>query len=364
MKLPFSISLPLVTIVLTTSMQLGCGTTEPTFTPWVLDDLHGEGGFSLRVPEFEVPAGHESQNCYFVQVPDLAGGQDFWVDHILTAINPGSHHVNVFRVKTIISLDPAMGTPTSLGDYSATVVEGADDYKNNPCWGSANWADWPLVANSQHAQLDELKTDWKLPDGVGIKLSPGEMLMVQTHYVNSNDQPTKFGAKVGINFYRRQQTDTPVEMGSLFATQQNIRICRSQPQVSFSGTCKFPGAVTVAAANGHFHKRGKRFKISAWDGTSIDHPAAASQFYESDDWNDPPMTTGLSVDSPANAGIWWDCDYQWAPPADFSCDDVDAKDPLKAGDCCYTFGGITDVGEHCNVFLYYYPKVDSNVFCL
>jgi len=23
----------------------------------------------------------------------------------------------------------------------------------------------------------------------------------------------------------------------------------------------------------------------------------------------------------------------------------------------------TDIGEHCNVFLYYYPRVDSDVFC-
>ncbi len=344
--------------------QLGCGgQSDPEFTPWVLEDLHGDQGFSLRVPEFEVPAGHESQNCYFVKVPDLDHGQDIWLERVLTAINPGSHHVNVFRVKTIIDLDPAKGTPTMLGDYPATVVEGGDDYKNNPCWGSSNWADWPLVSNSQHATIAEVETDWKMPEGVAIRLSPGEQLMVQTHYVNSNEQPTKYGAKVGINFYRRPGTDTPIEMGSLFATQQNIRVCASDPQISFSGTCKFPNAVTITAANGHFHKRGKRFRVSAWDGASIAHPPAASQFYESDDWNDPPMTTGMAVPAPASSGIWWDCDYQWQPPAEFSCADVNARDPLQANDCCYTFGGITDVGEHCNVFLYYYPKIDSDVFC-
>ena len=32
--------------------------------------------------------------------------------------------------------------------------------------------------------------------------------------------------------------------------------------------------------------------------------------------------------------------------------------------CLAGFGGNTDVGEHCNVFLYYYPKVDTDVFCL
>jgi hypothetical protein len=342
---------------------LGCH-TEAAFQPWELEDLHSQNGFSLRVPEFEVAAGHESQNCYFVHAPDIANGQEFWIDRVLTAINPGSHHVNVFRVKTIIGLDPAAGTPTRLGDYPATVIEGADDYAHNPCWASANWADWPLVANSQQAKVDQLKTDWKLPDGVAIRMTPGEMLMVQTHYVNTTDQPTKYGARVGINFYQRQQTTPPIEMGSLFATQQNIRICASQPNVTFSGTCRFPGQVTIAAANGHFHKRGKRFSIYPWDGKSIDHPTEASMFYESDNWNDPPMDTGLSVPAPANTGVWWDCEYHWQPPSDFSCDDVNAKDPLKANDCCYTFGGITDVGEHCNVFMYYYPKVESDIFCL
>lgn len=348
---------------LLTCAQLGCSSDEPSFTPWDLEDLHGVGGFSLRVPEFEVPAGHESQNCYFVKAPDLANGQDYWIDRVVSAINPGSHHVNVFRVKTIIGLDPAQGAPTKLGDYDATVVEGADDYKNNPCWNSSNWADWPLISNSQHANINELTTDWKLPEGVAIRVQAGEMLMVQTHYVNSEDQPTKFGARVGINFYQHPGTDTPIEMGSLFATQQNIRICRSRPDVTYSGTCKFPGNVTIAAANGHFHKRGAEFNIFPWDGQSTDHPDPSSMFYQSLAWDDPPMKTDLSVAAPPNGGIWWDCVYHWQEPSQFSCDDVDAKDPLKEGDCCYTFGGITDVGEHCNVFLYYYPKVESDVFC-
>jgi hypothetical protein len=244
------------------------------------------------------------------------------------------------------------------------VIEGSDDFKNNPCWGSANWADWPLIANSQQANIGELETDWKLPTDVAIRMFPGEMLMVQTHYVNSGEQPTKYGARVGINFYRRQAPEPPIELGSLFATQQNIRICATQPRVTYSGTCRFPGAVTIAAANGHFHKRGTSFSISAWDGRSADHPASDAMFYQSLDWNDPPMATNLAVSEPANSGIWWDCAYQWHQPTGFSCADVDAKDPLHENDCCYTFGGNTDLGEHCNVFVYYYPKVETDIFCL
>jgi hypothetical protein len=99
-----------------------------------------------------------------------------------------------------------------------------------------------------------------------------------------------------------------------------------------------------------------------WNGTDTTHPPPSAQFYESLQWNDPPMTTGLNVDVPSGGGVWWDCTYQWAPPLS-GCDVVNAKDPEKQGDCCYTFGGITDIGEHCNVFVYYYPKLSSDVFC-
>ena len=70
------------------------------------------------------------------------------------------------------------------------------------------------------------------------------------------------------------------------------------------------------------------------------------------------MTTGIDRPVPAGGGVWWDCAYQWHAPAS-GCDAVNAKDPEQAGDCCYVFGGNTDVGEHCNVFVYYYPKLST-----
>jgi hypothetical protein len=75
------------------------------------------------------------------------------------------------------------------------------------------------------------------------------------------------------------------------------------------------------------------------------------------------MRTNIDQVIPNGGGVWWDCHYQWKEPI-FGCETVDAKDPQHQNDCCYTFGGNTDVGEHCNVFLYYYPKVAAqDVFC-
>ncbi|MBI2375480.1 MAG: hypothetical protein HYV07_15905 [Deltaproteobacteria bacterium] len=318
----------------------------------------------MRVPEFEVPAGLEYQNCYFVQVPDLANGGDIWVSRVHTAINPGSHHVNVFRVRTIHDLGPEMADPVDLGGLPGKVTFG-NNVMTHPCWKSANWADWPIVANSQNSNPNDPYTDWTLPAEVALRMAPGEWLMVQIHYVNTTSQPTPYGGRVGINFHRFSGSATPTELGTLFATQQSIRVCRSNPTATYEGTCKFPtGQVRVTAANGHFHRRGEKFSIFAWDGTSETHPAESARFYESQAWDEPPMARDLDVAVPAGGGIWWDCQYRWREPVGITCAEVDAKDSSMANDCCYTFGGNTELSEHCNVFLYYWPKVEStDVFC-
>ena len=122
-----------------------------------------------------------------------------------------------------------------------------------------------------------------LPEGVAQKFRPGEVLMLQTHYVNASIQATPAGGEVRINFYKSKFAD-PIEMGTLFATQQSIRICQpsdlnNPPVEVYSGTCSFPPgtAVHVAAANGHFHGRGVGFDMFTWDGLTGDHPPDADR---------------------------------------------------------------------------------------
>lgn len=348
------------------ALAVSCGDDDPPMpdaatSAWTLDALNAEDGFQIRLPDFDVPAGHEEQSCYFLQVPDLAGGQDFWIDRVRMATSIGSHHLNIFRVRTIVGMGPSDGHPILIGPYPGTVIYGHDDYQHSPCWASANWADWPLVANTQSPLAQGPYTDWQLPSQVALRFSPGEWLMVQPHYVNASVQPTPSGARVGINFYRSHDA-APVELGTMFATQQNIRICRNRPRPTFSGACRMPSAVTVTAANGHFHSRGREFSMFVWDGQDTTQPPDSARFYDSLAWDNPPMATGIDRAVPAGGGVWWDCSYEWTEPAS-GCTAVDAKDPEHEGDCCYVFGGNTDVGEHCNAFVYYYPKLTTDVFC-
>ena len=309
--------------------------------------LSSEQGWSLHIPAFEVPPGTEVQDCYFFTMPDLNDGEDYFIHRFKMGQRTGSHHMNIFRVKTILHLDGEAGD----------VVQGGE------CRKSPNWADWPLVVNSQESSVDSPVVDWQLPTGVAQRFSPGEKIMVQTHYVNADLQKTPNAGEVRVNFYLSPEA-TPIEMGTLFATQQSIRVCQSTPRPTFEGTCAFPGnqEVHLAAMNGHFHGRGRSLKIYDWDGVTDATPTTDHLCYESTSWDEPPMSIDMDVVAPAGGGVWWSCEYEWQEPAD-GCDEVNARDPLQANDCCYTFGNSAEHAEHCNIFVYYWPKVDSDVFC-
>jgi hypothetical protein len=287
-------------------------------TDVALDKPVANAGFQLEVPAFDVPAGTEIQACYFFNIP---GTGDVWVDNYQVAQTSGSHHMNIFRVASAKPLQPNPdGTPVVNGE----------------CFNSSNWSDWPLVVNSQH----QATVSWQLPDGVGAKFQGGDLIMLQTHYVNATTQKTPAKGKVLVNF--NFPTATPQhELSTLFATNQNIRICPGESDKSFSKTCQFPATgVHVIAANGHFHSRGTLFQIMPTDAQGV----TGDVFYTSTSWDDPPMTRDIDVVLPDNGGVEWKCTFS-APVG--SCGN-------PADSCCFTFGGHVDTQEHCNAFVYYW----------
>ncbi|MEZ4228861.1 MAG: hypothetical protein R3B89_06840 [Polyangiaceae bacterium] len=312
------------------ALVLGCSGGAPAeqqATGVTLPDP-GPGGWQITTGDFEVPQGEEVQDCYFFEVP---GDQPFYVKRMTVAQNEGSHHMNVFRVKTIQNLDGAPGE----------VVRGGE------CWNSPNWADWPLLMNTQQGGL----TDWELPDDVVHRLEPGEKIMIQTHFVNASTQRTPLGGRVVMNFERAAESSSMQQLGTIFATNQSIRVCPGDHRKKYEATCRFglDHEVTIIGANGHFHSRGDRFTISPFDRFG----GAGDPFYVSDTWDDPPMERELNVKIPAGGGISYTCEFS-APPDD--CGDPDEG-------CCYTFGGFVEFQEHCNAFAYFYPRGDTDVNC-
>ena len=283
-------------------------------------------GFQLHTDAFAVPAGQEVQRCYFFTVPG-AGTDPLWVSRIEAAVNPGSHHMNVFRVRTLLALNGNDGE----------VVDGGE------CWKSGNWADWPLVMNSQ---LGGETVDWTLPLNVAHRFTPGEKLMLQTHYVNAATQKTPGRGKAMVNFDLAAGAGPFQELGTVFATDQNIKVCPGDTNKQFSATCRFARSpVTVLAANGHFPSRGVKFEIGAADANNN----FAAPFYTSTEWYDPLFENALSIAIPQGGGIFYSCSYSMAAN--------ECADPQNQ--CCATFGPHVETQEHCNAFVYYYPKLQD-----
>lgn len=291
-------------------------------------------GFQLKTAPITVQAGLENQDCYFFRVP---AAEDVFVHRIVLRQRSGSHHLNVFRV----------GTQKDLRGEDGDVVKGGNDPKN-PCWVSSNWSDWPLVINSQSSDPGHETVDYTLPTGVAQKFLPGELLMVQSHYVNATTQVTPDSGEAWINFEYTPKAQVSSELGTFFATNQNLRICPGETKF-FEKVCRFAHPATVVAANGHFHSRGTRFSMFAWDETN----GKGSQFYDNTSWSDPIMARDLSVSIPDKGGVLYRCEFT-APAG--SCGN-------PSDGCCFTFGPTVEISEHCNAFIYYYPRLSGDSFC-
>ena len=154
--------------------------------------------------------------------------------------------MNIFRVKTIVNLDPANGA-----------VQKASNGMGE-CFKSPNWADWPLVANSQQ----EGNIDWTYPDGVANVLQPDEWLMLQTHYVNATTQKTHGAARSRVNFWTIPDAEVSSRDGHALrdqAVDPHLREATRRRASAAACQINSPDAGHIIGANGHFHSRGKQF---------------------------------------------------------------------------------------------------------
>jgi hypothetical protein len=316
-------------------------------------------GVQLATGAFDVPPGTDEQDCHFFAVADLAkaAGLDptkpLNVHRVEIAARPGTHSTRVFRVKTVVNLGPDGGAV-----QKGTNGAGA-------CFDRRNWADWPVVANS----LADGHLDWTYPDGVATILKPEEVLMLQTHYADTDTQKTDAGGRVSVNLWTMPDSDVEFELGTILASRTSIRVCQSNPTPTFEGFCNVNGPVVhVIGASGQMNSRGTLFEMYAWDGVTQTKPDAAQRFYSSSKWDAPVMaqSPALAVDAPAKGGVFYSCSYDWkAPPAAIGCDTLNAYDektymtPAENVDCCYTAGPLVDEHEVCDAYVYYYPKQDD-----
>jgi hypothetical protein len=287
-------------------------------------------GVQILIPPYPVPESTESQRNYYWRFDTP---QTLWVNRVEFLSPPGIDHWNFFTWQT--------GTPPpprSNGDY--------DDR-----FALVSFRDWNMRASNQTERLD-----WALPPGVALQFAPFEQTLSQIHFVNSGAALSPVGGAAAINLHAIDidPGNPPSTLGALIIQDRRIRIPPTAT-VDWDYGITFAGMnhdvpVKLAAAQGHFHWRGKAFEIRVWDGLNqnFDGSPAPGEFermgpentiYFSDNFEDPPFLSfgDDGPDIPAGSGLIFRSTFQ------------------NSGEETYCFGSRAEFHEHSIAFVYFYP---------
>ena len=92
----------LIYLVISAVLLAGCGSSNERIVDGVTHvelapPANAEAGWQFDIAPFPVEPGQEVQRCYFFKVPyDVP----VFVHHIEVAQTTGTHHMNLFRVRT------------------------------------------------------------------------------------------------------------------------------------------------------------------------------------------------------------------------------------------------------------------------
>lgn len=266
-----------VAVALAATTPIACSSSsEPTPTATL--------ALALSV---NVAAGSETHRCRFVKVDSAFKGYITSMRHEYT---PGSHHLVLFR--------------TDLTEIAAGSEGDLDCY--------AKGRDVMAHARGVLYASQTASGSTTLPEGVGLPIAAGEVLLLQAHYLNPGTAP--LDAKVDVQVAVVPDT-TPMraEAGVLFFYDPFI-VVPPGGRASALMRCAIAKDITLLSGVSHMHKRGIGFQAF------VDPPAPAAEltstpFYTSSDWNHPEaLAAPLAI--AAGSKLRFRCDYQNAAGAD------------------------------------------------
>lgn len=280
-------------------------------------------GLQYKLGPIVVPQGQEALRCFWRKVP-----ADTDIGEIQLAYNHGSHHLDVYT------------TPYAMpdGDFDCSKPEEWGAWPSEVAKGLDPKADMPrMVVGFQNDAID-----WKLPGDVSYKLKAGQQLLIQSHFANVTSQATPTGHMlVLLNFNSCEQRDNHAE--TLFDEDTDLLI---HPHASETVTriCEYPSPVSIIGLFTHFHSRGRKFSVYAYD------PETKKQgelLYQNTNWSDPPWYTvsnwGKAV---TTKGVKMVAEYQ-------NPEDRDIK-----------WGYFVQENEHMETYVMSYPALDVDPACI
>lgn len=192
------------------------------------------------------------------------------------------------------------------------------------CGQGGQW-NWSSIYGSQ--RLDE---QYQFPAGVGFKLAPNQQFVIETHIINTTDQPIEAVSELELELVDATAVQYPAAPITIGTT--NIELgprANGRAEV----TCTMPADVKVARFFGHTHRRGQELSVSR-----VNNGTPEAPFYKMGAWDDPVVVDSVDIKSGDTFNVG--CDFK---------NDEDRK--------------IGYPSEMCQAVGFYWPATEGGLVC-
>lgn len=282
----FSVVVPVLATVAACSSSSDAPAEAPPAGETALEAPPAGQGVQFRMTTTLAPS-YETERCQMFQV----GPEGLAFDHSEVRYTPGSHHVLLYE--TAYTSFPTKDENGVAVDAAAVhdCAEGA----------TKRWHVSRVVGGSQNAKGDNVLG--QLPAGVAIKLAPGTIVLMNTHYLNT--APTELAADARINLWSVPASLVKEEAGVIFFYDPFIRVAaRSKGRARMR--CPVSKDLKVSTLQSHMHKRGVDYAASL-----VPASGAPTSLYTNTQWSEVPVGYfAPELELHAGDQLDYHCDYQ------------------------------------------------------
>jgi hypothetical protein len=233
----------------------------------------------VRLQIAPLDPGQEREMCRYLK---LETSERLWVRRFELSATAGLHHTNVLAVKTAVAdgEEPCFGFPDDLMTNALTA-------QPRQLFGSSSQVSQQVI---------------ELPEGVAVRLEPGQQLMFNYHYINLGT--AALSPEVRLNLYAVPESSVRHPATAWILANTDIHIPPRQG-ATLTTECRFPFEVQLVSLAPHMHSLGSRLRAE-WLGG----PRSGELLFETTRWDDPSAAIfDPLLLFPVGQGIKFTCEW-------------------------------------------------------